>query len=52
MKSVSQLAGFAVVFTFALVVAAEELPKLIDPAAAIFTMALIGRMVWLWTQRW
>ena len=52
MKPVSHLAALLVVCTVTLIVAADELPKLIVPAAVIFGMAVIGRLVWFHTQRW
>jgi hypothetical protein len=52
MKQLDRLIGFLVVGTVALVVAAEILPRLIVPAAVLFGMAVIGRLVWFYTQRW
>jgi hypothetical protein len=51
-SAISKLIGSLVVGTIALIVAADELPKLLVPAAAVFTMLIIGRVVWFLTQRW
>jgi hypothetical protein len=52
MKLLSHITGLVIVVTVALWVAAGILPKLLPVAAAIFTMTVIGRLVWFWTQRW
>jgi hypothetical protein len=52
MKHLDRLIGSLVVGTIALIVAADELPKLIVPATAIFGLVVIGRVVWFLTQRW
>lgn len=52
MKLVSHSAGLVIFFTVSLIVAADELPKLIVPAAVVFGMAVIGRLVWFHTRRW
>jgi hypothetical protein len=52
MKPVSQLAGLAVALTIMLVVAAEVLPRLVVPAAVLIGLAIIGRLVWFYTQKW
>lgn len=49
MKPVIGLLAAATVF---LIVAAEVLPHIIVPAAVIFGMAIIARIVWFYTQRW
>jgi hypothetical protein len=51
-SNISRFVLPVVVLTVALVVAAEELPKLLGPAATIFGMAVIARLVWFYTQRW
>lgn len=50
MKPASHFAGLVIVFTIALVVAADELPKLIVPATVAFGMAVFGRLVWFYTR--
>ncbi len=52
MKPVSQLAGLGVVLTIMLIVAAEVLPRFIIPATVLIVLAIIGRLVWFYTQRW
>jgi hypothetical protein len=49
---VKHVIGLLVAATVLLVVAAEVVPRLIVPAAVIFGMAIIGRLVWFYTQRW
>jgi hypothetical protein len=49
---VRQGIGYLIAATVFLIVAAEVLPRLIVPAAVIFGMVVIGRLVWFHTQRW
>jgi hypothetical protein len=51
-KLVDRLISSLVVGALAVTVLATELPKLLVPVAVIFGMAIIGRLVWYWTQRW
>lgn len=50
MKTLSHFASLVIVFTVALIVAADELPKLIVPATVVFGMAVFGRLVWFYTR--
>jgi hypothetical protein len=52
MKQLERLIGFLVTGTVALVVASYVLPRLVEPAIVLFGMAIIGRLVWFYTQRW
>ena len=44
--------GVLVAATVFLVVAAEVIPHIIVPATVLFGLAVIGRLVWFYTQRW
>lgn len=52
MSAINKLIVSVVTFTIAVIVAAEELPKLLGPAAIIFAMLVVARLVWFHTQRW
>jgi hypothetical protein len=41
-----------IVVTVGLIVAGEELPKLLVSATALFCFAVVGRLVWFYTRRW
>ena len=51
MKLLGQLAAVLVVVVAALAAAASILPRLLLPAAAIFGMAVVGRIVFYLTRR-
>jgi len=52
MSRLDRVIGLLVAATVFLVVAANILPHIILPAALIFGMGVIGRLIWLHTQRW